>query len=261
MTDTKHSPNYLLFAIRALGLTLTSIVLAPIYIVLRKFTRNPVKKHRVHYRMMHLWGTMCSAIVGYKINITGNFPKNETVFVACNHMGYADIIALSKIIPIYFVSKAEVEDWPLIGKLANLVNTIMISRKRDKALSDIKNTVKERLDSQGNVLVFLEGQSTDGSSVLPFRSPLLQAPIDANSRVVPISLIWSTDNPKLNMSEDIAYWRDEQNFMKHMVRHLGKNSKNLEVVIGDPIDIKEHNRKTLAKYAHEQVVGMRQSLV
>lgn len=257
MSSVNTRPNYLLFLIRALGLTLTSISLAPLYGLVRLGIKRPENKHRFHYKMMKIWGTACSFISGYQITIKGSFPQNETVFVACNHMGYADIIALSKVMPIYFVSKEEVKTWPLIGPLACLVKTILISRKRDKALSDIKNSIKQRLDEKGNVLVFLEGRATDGSEIMPFYSPLLQAPIEANTRIVPVSLNWSTQNPAINLREDIAYWREGHNMIKHLIRHLGKNSKLVEINIGEPISIGDHNRKTLAQLTHQAVVNLR----
>lgn len=259
MSPVKQHPNYLLFTIRALGLTLTSLALAPIYALVNLAIREPKNKHKFHYKMMGIWGKACSFISGYKITLNGCFPKNETVFVCANHIGYADIIALSKVMPIYFVSKEEVKSWPLIGPLACLVKTILISRKRDKALSDIKNSIKQRLDENGNVLVFLEGRATDGSEVMPFYSPLLQAPIEANRRIVPVSLNWTTNNPQIDLREDIAYWREGHNMIKHLMRHLGKNSKHVEINIGEPISIGDHNRKTLAQRAHQEVVNLRET--
>lgn len=250
-------PNYALFFVRLLALTTLSVVLAPIYALLNVTIRNPVHKHVFHYKMMRFWGKSCSLISGYKIKINGSLPKNETVFVACNHIGYADIFALSNTMPIYFVSKEEVKKWPLIGPLAVLVRTILISRKRDKALSDIKNLIKQRLTEKGNVLVFLEGRSTDGTEILPFYSPLLQAPIEANTRIVPVSLNWTSTNPNIDTREDIAYWRENHNMIKHLVRHLGKNGKQVEINIGEPISIENHDRKSLALLAHQQVVSLR----
>lgn len=250
-----HKPNPFLFGCRLLGFS--SITVAAIFSLLfaHLFPANSRTRKNLQHKIMHWWGKWCCRNNGYDVTIKGKLP-DENVFIAANHISYADILVLSASFPCSFVSKFEVAKWPLIGIGARLTNTIFVSRRVERALADIKQKIMHTLQTNSNVIVFLESTSSNGAQVLPFRSPLLQAPIETNSMVVPLAIRWSTQNPNLDVAEEIAYWRDEHYLMPHLVNHLGKNSKQVEIVIGAPISPAGLTRKQLCERAYNEVTRL-----
>ena len=58
-----------------------------------------------------------------KVKKTGKPPKKPYIMVG-NHCGYLDILVLASITGATFVSKKEVRDWPGVGPVSALYNTI-----------------------------------------------------------------------------------------------------------------------------------------
>ena len=90
-----------------------------------------------------------------------------------NHLTYLDVLAYGAVRPFLFVAKSEVRRWPLLGTLASLGGTIYVDRDRGLQVADATLEIEQALRDGISVLLFPEGTSSNGSSVLPFRSPLL----------------------------------------------------------------------------------------
>jgi 1-acyl-sn-glycerol-3-phosphate acyltransferase len=106
--------------------------------------------------------------------------------IAANHISWLDIHVIASQLPVTFVAKADVMAWPVFGRLASAVNTIYLNRNK---ASDIKRVLKEmaaRFQSEERVCIFPEGTSSDGSSILPFKSNLFQAAVESSVPVLPL---------------------------------------------------------------------------
>ena len=112
-------------------------------------------------------------IIGLPCRVTGTPMRNPGAFVA-NHSSWLDIFALNSCARIYFVSKAEVSSWPLIGWLARATGTVFIRRSRQDAAQQTE-IFRARLRNGHRLMFFPEGTSTDGLRVLPFKSSLFEA--------------------------------------------------------------------------------------
>ena len=69
--------------------------------------------------------------------------ETPTVFFA-NHASYMDVFVLGSLVPGYFVAKADVAGWPVLGKLAAIQNTLFIERDPRRAAEQI-GVLKGRL--------------------------------------------------------------------------------------------------------------------
>jgi 1-acyl-sn-glycerol-3-phosphate acyltransferase len=87
-----------------------------------------------------------------------------------------------------FVSKSELQHWPLVGTLATGAGTLFIERESRRDAMRVVHHMAECL-RQGEVLaVFPEGTTGDGTQLLPFHANLLQAAISAEAPVQPVAL-------------------------------------------------------------------------
>ena len=71
-------------------------------------------------------------ILGLRLRVTGQ-PLRGRGAVVANHASWMDIFALNARKRVYFVSKAEVADWPGIGWLARATGTVFINRDPKEA--------------------------------------------------------------------------------------------------------------------------------
>lgn len=108
--------------------------------------------------------------------------------VVANHISWLDIFAINAAFPAAFVAKAEVRQWPLIGWLAAVNDTVFLRRGSRGHARLINREIGEKLAAGKEVVIFPEGTTTDGTHVLHFHGALLQPALEAGRPVVPLAL-------------------------------------------------------------------------
>ncbi|HEY0282608.1 MAG TPA: lysophospholipid acyltransferase family protein, partial [Rhizomicrobium sp.] len=114
-------------------------------------------------------------LFGIRITVIGEPVRDRGVLMVGNHASYLDILILSAIARVSFVGRSDLENWPVLGPLAKLQETVFIVRTRRSGAGAARDAIRERL-LQGDALVlFPEGTSTDGNRVIRFKSSLMGA--------------------------------------------------------------------------------------
>ena len=158
--------GYIFFAIRSVLIVLSLIFCIPFYYIWRILRlSNP-------WPMWFLRSV--SYICGARVNIVGT-PVKRNVVMLPNHLSWFDIPLLAGINGTSFVSKEEIGNWPVVGWLCKLNNTIFVSRANRMGVAGQINEVREALAECWAVTIFPEGTTTDGTMLLPFKAPLLAA--------------------------------------------------------------------------------------
>ena len=185
-------------------------------------------------------------ILGMKYSVTGA-PMRLRGAAVSNHVGWLDIFSLNAPQSIYFVSKAEVARWPGIGWLARATGTVFIARDRKQAKAQ-EATFRTRLLAGHHLLFFPEGTSTDGLTVLPFKSTLFAAftapDLRAELHVQPITLRYTA--PEGEDPRFYGWWGDME-FGPHLLSVLAAPRQGgVEVIFHDPLKVSDYpNRKAL----------------
>ncbi|MBX3733453.1 MAG: 1-acyl-sn-glycerol-3-phosphate acyltransferase [Verrucomicrobiae bacterium] len=183
---------------------------------------------------------------------TAGTPPDATLYGA-NHLGYADIVMLAAATPVVFVSKSEVRSWPILGTLASCAGTLFLNRQRKEDLVTVARQFEPVTAAGIPVVVFLEGTSSDGSQVLPFRASLLAPAVAAGWNVAPVALDYSV-RPG-SVARDVAWWGD-QGFMPHFLNLLARDAVHARIAFGGALPAGP-DRKALARTLHAAVVGLR----
>ncbi len=184
-------------------------------------------------------------------------PMDGPGAVVSNHSSWLDIFALNAAKRIYFVSKAEVANWPGIGWLARATGTVFIKRDRREARSQIE-VFRDRLHAGHKLLFFPEGTSTDGLLVLPFKPTLFAAFFDPalaeTLRLQAVTLCYFAPEG----ADDRFYgWWGEMDFAPHLLSTLAaKRQGKVVVKYHIPVKLTDFSdRKTVAKALEDQVRG------
>lgn len=197
------------------------------------------------------WAYLCRRILGISLSVEGNLPTGQA-FLAPNHIGYCDIIALGSLCPCAFAAKDDAAQWPVIGSLLKLGGHMTVPRKATRALKNSISEIADRLGNGQTVCVFLEGTSTAGETVLPFHSTFLRAAISANAPVHPVSIQWRCEEPDVNIAEDVAYWKDHD-FLPHLWRFLGTRQLSAHIQVAPPLSPTTESARSLASKVHSEV--------
>lgn len=190
-------------------------------------------------------------IFGYSADVAGPIPKNG--LLVSNHLSYLDVLAISATTPAVFVSKAEVRRWPLFGWLAALGGTVFIERERRTHVGEVNREIESALAEGVLVVVFPEGTSSNGETVLPFRSSLLEPALRGAHD---ISTGWlHYELPGGDAGNEVCYWGDHS-FLPHLINLLGKKSVRATLRFAK-FHRATDDRKELAKQLHAAVLDLK----
>lgn len=156
--------GWLRISTRALALIVLIIVFVPLHYLFR------VVSYGSPFPMLFL--RYAARVCGAKVEVTGTHLKRDVFFVA-NHLSWIDILALAGASGTAFVAKAELAEAPLVGWLAGLNRTVFVKREHRMGVAEQINALKEALVDNWSVTVFPEGTTTDGQSLLPFKTSML----------------------------------------------------------------------------------------
>ena len=188
-----------------------------------------------HYAVARLWSALLLRLFGVRREVRGAPLTGPGVLVA-NHATWADILALRAVLRINFVAKAEVRNWPGVGWVAHVCETVFIERRR-MASRDQAVQMRERLERDETLCIFAEGTSSDGLRVLPFKSALLSAVVDMGQRhkvaVQPVTVNWIAPD---HLPEAFYGWWGTMGFEAHIWQVACRSAGGVvEVVFHDPV--------------------------
>lgn len=137
------------------------------------------------------WARGLLGALGIGLQVQGRAPAAATrsTLVVANHVSWLDIAAIHAVLPqARFVSKADVLEWPLLGRLIRGAGTLFIERERKRDSVRVVHAMRDALVAGDTVAVFPEGTTASGPELLPFHANLLQAAISAATPVLPVVL-------------------------------------------------------------------------
>jgi 1-acyl-sn-glycerol-3-phosphate acyltransferase len=134
------------------------------------------------------WAGGMLRALGLRLLVQGSFRPGAKLLVA-NHISWIDIMVVHAVCPeARFVSKADVQDWPLVNRLVASADTLYIERARRRDALRVVHQMAEALAAGDTVAVFPEGTTGPGDTLLPFHANLLQAAIATAVPVQPLAL-------------------------------------------------------------------------
>lgn len=161
-------------------------------------------------KLMRWWCKHLLAIFNVQVHTFGHVPqKNQiiagTMFVA-NHISWLDIHALNSVVPLRFIAKSEIKNWPVFGYLARKAEVLFIDRGKRQEAARIVHKTANSLMAGDNLCLFPEGTTTDGTQVMPFKSSIIQAAMHAKATIYPVAIRYPTAQGGVNTA--MAYAGD-----------------------------------------------------
>jgi 1-acyl-sn-glycerol-3-phosphate acyltransferase len=211
------------------------------------------REGRLHARAAWLrrWSRFASRVIGLRVTTRGSMPRSGLLI--CNHLSYLDVIALSSIQPCVFVAKRDVAAWPLFGWLARAAGTIFVDRERRLASANVVDLVRDAITGDSLVVLFPEGTSSDGSTVLPFKSSLLESAVELRCPVAAGAIEYALDDG--SVADEVCYWGD-MTLVPHLLNLLFKREIRVTCSFSVP-KIRVGDRKQIAQELREEIISMR----
>lgn len=204
---------------------------------------DAVRRAGLRRRAVAFWGRRTVAALGVRISTTGAPPPRGAVVVS-NHLSYLDIPVLASVLPVVFVSKAEVRRWPFWGRMATMGGTVYIDRTRKRDALRVLASMDLALERGDGVVVFPEGTSTDGATILPFKTSLLELAASRGRPVHWVALSYHVPEAGVRASDRVCWWGD-MTFGRHLAGLCALRAVDCKIRFGDD-PVRGENRKALA---------------
>lgn len=197
-------------------------------------------------------------IFNIKVNVD-NFGINldENYIIVPNHLSYLDILLLKNDNKNLFVSTYEVKNTILFGLFATYGGSVFINRQSKNGIKDEIDLLKQHLKDDFNIVIFLEGTTSNGDGVLPFKSSFVEVAFQTQAKILPVCIKYISINqePINEKNRDLVFYYGDMNIFIHLFNFLLKvNSVEVDIKFLNPVNSMDFkDRKELSKYLYSEI--------
>ena len=210
---------------------------------LYKDTNNPNNTRYVQYFCRQL----CK-VFNIEVQIHGEIPHDPALWVS-NHISWLDVAVLGSSARVFFLAKAEIEKWPLLGKLAKGGGTLFIKRGSGDSVK-IREQITQFLKQDIPVLFFPEATTSDGSKIKKVHGRILGAAIEAK-RPVQICLICYVNQQ--GELDTVAPFINDMTFVDHVKDVLEMPKVTAHLMALPAIAVEGHDIESLTAVVQERM--------
>jgi 1-acyl-sn-glycerol-3-phosphate acyltransferase len=208
---------------------------------------------------LHRFAARAIRKLAIEIDVVGPFPERGAVI--SNHLGYLDIVVFAALHSCVFVSKAELQQVPVLGWMTTMAGTVYVARGHGGSAVKARSGMQAAADADLPVVFFPEGTTTNGSEMLRFHSGLLAQAMESGMPVTAAYLRYTLDETKdATVADDVCYWGDAK-MLPHIFKLLGLRGLRADVRFATgPIEFSSNSthRKLAAVEARAAVMELGQ---
>lgn len=120
-------------------------------------------------------------------------PCAEPGLYVCNHRSFTDPMVICRYLKAFVIAKAEVANYPIINKGAELTGVIWVNRNDQNSRTATRDKMVETIQNGYNVLVFPEGTVGIHKTTLPFKKGTFMEAAENKIPVTPIALEFQSE--------------------------------------------------------------------
>lgn len=197
------------------------------------------------------YGQMLRAL-GIEVRIHGETLHTPALFVA-NHCSWLDILALGHAFGAAFISKAEVDGWPVIGTYARVTDTVFLARGAYRT-GDARAQIQARFARNHSVVLFAEGTTSTSPAPTRFHARLFSVALDGRHPVLPIALRYSDATTPTGAHHPLVPWV-ETSLLSNFIQVFRLSGLRVDLHVCAAIAPDGHTRRSLATATRNAIIG------
>jgi len=183
-------------------------------------------------------------IFGAELLVQGQHTRQGGALVVANHQSALDIGVMLSLFQGVLLSRHDVADWPLVGRLAKHGDTIFVDREDRRSGAAALREIRRRAKEGRTVVAFPEGGTSPGDSVLEFHPGTFAAVRSLDVPIIPVGIAYSPAIPF-----------DKESFPKHMAKIAARPRTRIAVHLGEPLP-PSPDARSAAEAARSRVEGL-----
>lgn len=210
----------------------------------KKLYKSPNNPENTKY-MQWFCRKMCN-VFNLEIKKHGQVDQSATALWVSNHVSWLDILVLGSSARVFFLAKAEIESWPIVGFLAKSGGTLFIKRGSGDS-GKVREQIRQFLTQDIPVLFFPEGTTSDGTSIKRIHGRILGAALAAEKPIQVALICYVNQSGQL---DEIAPYYGEMTMATHVQQVLEMPKVTAHVMFLPAIAVEGHTLDSLTELVH-----------
>ena len=164
-------------------------------------------------------------ILGIQVETLGTPKKEKPALYVINHRSLVDPVIISAYIDAFFVSKAEVSSYPVLGAGAQKTGVIFVKRDSQSSRSATLDAIKETFLRKENIGIFPEGTTNLYRLTKQYRLGSIKLAAEMNIPIIPVVLEYRDHKDLWNMN----------NMFAQFIKQFGPRKTYTKLLIGEEI--------------------------
>lgn len=213
----------LLALLRIVGFFVALLFFVSFYALRHKlFPLSPKARFRVRGR----FARFSLFLLGCRLKLEGEPIKLQVpALIVCNHRSLLDPVICAAYVYGYYLSKAEVRDYPLIGLGSSLTGVIFVQREDKQSRNGTRKAIADTLREGKNVVLFPEGTTNAENTTKEFYKGSFEVAAEVGVPVIPTIVEYKDRDD---------YWV-KGSLLGKSVYQFSKWRNHLHLWIGEPI--------------------------
>lgn len=215
--------------------------------IVSKLVFSEKLKLRYFLKSISVTSKIALKLLNVKVSRFGVGGEVKQRLIVANHLSYLDVLILFAHYPSLFITSVEIRETFLLGRICRLAGCFFVERRKNFHSRETKflelKEMNEKFRQGFNIFLFPEGTSSDGLSVLPFKSTFFQLAVDTQTKTQPMCLKYTGENA------DIPPWHGDMTFADHLFKLCLQREINASLTVLEEVEGTE--KTALAKLTHE----------
>jgi 1-acyl-sn-glycerol-3-phosphate acyltransferase len=183
-------------------------------------------------------------VFGAELLVRGEQTHAGGALIVANHQSALDIGVMLSLFQGVLLSRHDVADWPVLGRLAKHGDTIFVDRDDRRSGAAALREIRRRAKEGRTVVAFPEGGTFPGDEVHEFHPGTFAAVRALDIPIIPVGLAYSPAVPFI-----------KESFAQHLGKIAARPRTRIAVHLGEPLP-PSTDAKSAAEAARARVEGL-----
>src|SRR6187401_258375 len=173
----------------------------------------PVNRYKWGLKIRRAWSRLFLWILNYKVEVIGKFPRDRNYLFVGNHRSSLDPFVCLAYLEGNPVSRADVRNYPFLGKGAEISGIIFVTKESKSSRSATKEAISKALQEGKSIMIYPEGKTSSEPTTSTFQKGSFDIAAEFGIPIIPFALEYKSLDD---------YWDHTDTMAVHYFKNLAK---------------------------------------
>ena len=186
----------------------------------------PGNRYKMRLKVRKFWSKAFIFFLNYKVEIKGRFPTDRNYLFVGNHRSSFDPFVCLAYLEGDPVSRADVRNYPFLGKGAEISGIIFVNKESRTSRSATKEAIHKALREGKSIMIYPEGKTNVTPLTTTFQKGSFDVAAELGTPVIPFAMEYKSLDD---------YWDHTDTMGVHYFKNLAKPRTYIRLSVGEAI--------------------------